>query len=116
MAELHPPDRFTVSSVIESTAWQRLKVRVRRLFSARYRAATSLELSLQTNVSRLRMVLEDRESTIRDLRFQLEEERSRLKVRETEIAELAEVIARDRMRIQAETAIYARQVAEAKKP
>jgi hypothetical protein len=48
-----------------------------------------------------------------DTRAELEAERRALRVAEAEIESLAAVVARDRARVKAETAVYARKLADA---
>ena len=82
-------------------------------FSARRRAMTDLEWTQQSEVRRLRALLEERDARIRDLRAELEDKNASIQIRNNQIAQLADVIARDRARVQAETAAYARQIAGA---
>jgi hypothetical protein len=75
--------------------------------------AVNQQRSAQSEALRLRADIDERDSEIRRLHLELEIVTSRLKVAQVEISGLAEVVARDRKRVEAETAALAQRVAEA---
>jgi len=92
--------------------WRRWLHAVASVFSDHVRERTPYEVELEAATAQLRAEAADRETLVRSLRVELAETKSLLKISETEVKALTEVITRDRKRVEAETAAYARKVAE----
>jgi chromosome segregation ATPase len=95
------------------SAIARLWHRVRQALSAHARTLTPTEHRLEGEVAALRDTLAERDREILALRAENDALASRLKIAHLEVEGLAEVIARDRKRVEAETARYARDIADA---
>jgi hypothetical protein len=98
------------------TWWTRLKASLRGTLRPSSRGLTDLEYrlrnerdDLRTDVARLNLELEDLRTENRLLA-------SSLRVAQDEVAKLAEVVVRDRLRVQAETAAFAAKVADVDRP
>jgi hypothetical protein len=100
--------------------WQRMRHATTRPFRLRYRQATACELDLlaererlRSEIDRLNAVISDRDQVATNLRTELSEKDSTIKIQGGEIEKLMLVCQRDRVRIEAELASEAARIAVA---
>jgi hypothetical protein len=86
---------------------------LRTLFRPRLRPLTAHEAELRSELAECRRRLDEHADEVRRLKTDLAENKAIIDVRDVELAHLSEVIARDRARTKAETAIANMQAAQA---
>jgi hypothetical protein len=102
--------------VVRESLWRRFCGSLRRFFLGLPRNTSATEVELMKTVQRLNSTVADRDRRILDLRTEVEELKSTVKIRDHQVELLADVVARDRTRVQSETAVFARQVGEVLNP
>jgi hypothetical protein len=86
---------------------------LRTAFSPEIRQMTAAEFLLSRQLANVREELSNALAAADAQRLEVQKLQAQLQVAELEIGKLTDVAARDRMRVQAESAAYARQIAEA---
>lgn len=101
------------TGLTSESAWARLWQRIKHGLSTHSRPLSPTEARLENEAGALRLLLAEREREILSLRVENDTLASRLKIAHIEVEGLAEVITRDRKRVEAETARLAREIADA---
>lgn len=100
-----------------SESWpERMIHAARKVFSARARGSTALEYELRRRADELAADLAKRDGRIFDLEFEVADLKSSLRIANGEVVKLTEVCERDRRRVEADTAIFARKIADSTSP
>jgi hypothetical protein len=98
--------------VQRASLWRRALYALAQLFSSS-RVATAEEVRLQARLDSALVTVEERDAEIAGLKEELEKAKSTVRIAGLEIEKLTMVSDRDRMRVQAETAIEALKLAKA---
>jgi hypothetical protein len=99
--------------VVTETPWQRFRHRVLSLFVTKVRPATATERSLMESLESARREAEAADQNAANYKRELAAKTAELEIAKLSVDNLTLVCARDRQRVQAEIAEYARREAEA---